>query len=194
MNCEKIGNLIYKLRREKGMTQKQLADVLHVSDRAVSKWERGLGCPDVSLLRALSGILGVEIDKLLLGELERSERDGGNMKRVKFYICPECGNVLTATGTPEIACCGRRLTALEAKPADAGHTVSVSELEDEYYLTFSHEMSKPHYIVFAAYATWDRLLLVRLYPEQEGALRIPQLRGGRLYYACSRDGLFYTEL
>ena len=53
MDCEKTGKLIRRLRQEKGYTQAGLADRLHVSDKAVSKWERGLGCPDISLLPQL---------------------------------------------------------------------------------------------------------------------------------------------
>ena len=59
MNAEKTGALIRALRTEQGLTQKQLADRLHLSDRTVSKWERGAGCPDVSLLGALARELGV---------------------------------------------------------------------------------------------------------------------------------------
>ena len=51
MDCSKVGNLIYTLRTEKGMTQKALANAMNISDRTISKWERGAGCPDVSLLR-----------------------------------------------------------------------------------------------------------------------------------------------
>ena len=54
MDCEKIGKLIRSLRRERGLTQLGLAEQMHISDKAVSKWERGLGCPDVSLLPELS--------------------------------------------------------------------------------------------------------------------------------------------
>ena len=50
MDCEKTGSLIRGLRYEKGMTQKQLADRMNISDRTVSKWERGQGCPDIELL------------------------------------------------------------------------------------------------------------------------------------------------
>ena len=65
MDNEKIGNLIYKLRKENRMTQLQLAERLHISDKTVSKWERGLGCPDVSLLTDLSRVFGVDLEKLL---------------------------------------------------------------------------------------------------------------------------------
>ena len=61
MDCGKIGNIIRELRLEKGMTQKQLADQMVLSDKTVSKWERGLGMPDVSLLSDLAGLLGIKI-------------------------------------------------------------------------------------------------------------------------------------
>ncbi len=57
MDYQKTGNLIAGLRKEKNMTQKELADKLGITDRAVSKLERGLGCPDISLLDDLSRIL-----------------------------------------------------------------------------------------------------------------------------------------
>ena len=68
MENENIGKLISKIRKEKGMTQKDLADKLNVTDRAVSKWERGLCCPDISLLKDLSNILGISISKLICGK------------------------------------------------------------------------------------------------------------------------------
>ena len=68
MNTEKIGKFIAKKRKEKNYTQKELADKLSVTDRAVSKWERGMGCPDISLLEDLSKILDISIVELLNGE------------------------------------------------------------------------------------------------------------------------------
>ena len=68
MENENIGKLISRRRKEKGMTQKDLADKLNVTDRAVSKWERGICCPDISLLKDLSNILGISISKLICGE------------------------------------------------------------------------------------------------------------------------------
>jgi transcriptional regulator with XRE-family HTH domain len=190
MDCSKVGKLIKGLRNEKKMTQKQLADRINVSDKAISKWERGLGCPDVSLLSELSRALGVNIEKLLLGELELNNADGGNMKRIRFYVCPNCGNILTATGDAELSCCGRKLTKLIVKPADEAHQLKVEVVEEDYYITFEHEMSKTHYISFLAYVSIDRVLLIRLYPEQSSEVRFPRLHGGKIYYYCSQDGLF----
>ena len=68
MDSKKTGALISALRREKGMTQKELAAQLHVSDRTVSKWERGAGFPDVSLMMQLADCLGISVNELLQGE------------------------------------------------------------------------------------------------------------------------------
>ena len=62
------GGFIKELRKEKDMTQKQLADLLHITDRAVSKWERGLSAPDIALLEPLAEILNVSVVELIRGE------------------------------------------------------------------------------------------------------------------------------
>ena len=68
MDNIKTGTLIKELRKEKGLTQKELADLLHITDRAVSKWERGLCAPDISTLEPLAKILGVTITELIAGQ------------------------------------------------------------------------------------------------------------------------------
>ena len=86
MNAEKTGALLRRLRLEKQMTQRQLAQLLCISEQAVSKWERGVGMPDVSFLPRLAEIFSVSTEKLLSGSLETNEPEGGNMKRLKFYV------------------------------------------------------------------------------------------------------------
>ncbi|WP_352400654.1 helix-turn-helix domain-containing protein [Anaerotignum sp.] len=193
MDCNKVGSLIRDLRKEKGLTQKKLADLMNISDKTISKWERGLGCPDVSLLHELSQTLNVNIEKILLGNLEPNNADGGNMKRVKFFMCPCCGNVMTSTSEAEISCCGRKLTALVPKPAADEHRLKIENIENDFYITFPHEMRKEHYICFIAYVSYDRVLFVKLYPEQGSELRIPRLHGGKFYFGCSKHGLWVTK-
>ena len=65
---EKFGALISELRKEKGYTQKELAQQLYVSDKAVSKWETGNSIPDTSLLIPLAELLGVSVTELLMCE------------------------------------------------------------------------------------------------------------------------------
>lgn len=69
MDNIKTGNLIKELRKEKGITQKELADLLYITDRAVSKWERGLCAPDISLLEPLAKALDVSIIDLIAGTI-----------------------------------------------------------------------------------------------------------------------------
>ena len=195
MGNQETGALLRRLRRERGWTQRQVAERLGVSAQAVSKWERDQGIPDVGLLPHLAKIFGVSVEGLLDGGLATAAPDGGNMKRLRFYVCPDCGNILTSSSGGQLSCCGRKLEPLEAACADAEHAVTVQEVETDWYITFRHPMEKGHFIRFAACVTPDRLLLVRLYPEQGGEVRIPQLRGGgKLYLCCSRHGLFEVKL
>lgn len=68
MNQEKIGRFISELRKEKGLTQAALAQMLNITDRAVSKWERGISMPDSSIMLTLCEILGISVNELLTGE------------------------------------------------------------------------------------------------------------------------------
>lgn len=70
MDAEKFGSFVTALRRERGLTQKQLAERLYVSNKAVSKWETGQGMPDISLLEPLAEILEVSVSELLRGKRE----------------------------------------------------------------------------------------------------------------------------
>ena len=74
MDTIKTGGLIAQVRREKELTQKDLAERLHVSVQAVSKWERGLSCPDIALLEPLAEALGLTVTELLSGQ--RGEEPG----------------------------------------------------------------------------------------------------------------------
>lgn len=190
MDCAKVGHLILQLRKEKGLTQRQVAEQLNISNKTVSKWECGLGCPDVTLWEELSTLLGADILKLLQGELNPNRPDIGKIDKIQFYVCPTCGNILTSTGKAAISCCGRHLRPLIADKVAEGHEISIEAMDINYYVTFHHEMTKEHYILFAAYVYDDRILLARLYPEQDPAFYLPVMRnGGNLYFYCTKHGL-----
>ena len=74
MDSTRIGALLHALRRERGMTQSQMAAELQVSRQAVSRWKRRQGCPDVSLLPALAELFGVSVERLLTGDLAPNPR------------------------------------------------------------------------------------------------------------------------
>ncbi len=195
MDCTKVGKLIAHLRKEKGMTQKNLADAIGVLNKTVSKWECGLGCPDLSYWADLSSILGVDMVQMMEGEITSNRPDSGNIDKILFYVCPDCGNILVSTGSASIFCCGRKLERLSLVEKTEELEISIEETDIDYYITFNHPMEKEHYISFAAYVKSDRVLLNRLYPEQSPAFRIPINYGGKLYLYCVKDGLtVYSDL
>lgn len=191
MNCAKIGALIAKLRKEQNLTQMQLAQKLYISDKAVSKWERGLGCPDVSLLPHLSEVLGTDLKELLEGELLSNKADTGDLRKVLFYVCRQCGNILTSTGKSTITCCGRTIDALSVSQSTAKHTLEVEPIDDSLYVSSKHPMTKEHYISFMALVTDSTVWLHRLYPEQDAATSFPLMfRRGTLYAYSAQYGLW----
>lgn len=79
-----IADNIVLLRKEKGLTQAQLAEKLNYSDKAVSKWERGESLPDVAVLKSLAEILGVSVDYLLESDHQKTELEKATVSRKKF--------------------------------------------------------------------------------------------------------------
>ncbi len=191
MDHIKIGQLIYKLRKEKHLTQLQLAQQMHISDKTISKWERGLGCPDISLLPRLSEIFNVDLEKLLSGELQANKVSVGNLKKMHFYVCPFCGNLITAMTDTGVSCCGKKLQPLIPQKAAEEDRLTVELIENEYFLSSTHPMTKAHYISFVALLTGDSLVLRKLYPEWCLQTRLPRLAHGMLLWYCTEHGLFY---
>ena len=188
MDQTKTGGLIRTLRTQKGLTQKALAEAVGVGDKAVSKWERGLGCPDVSLLPELSRVLGVGLEALLSGELDANDQERGNMKKLNFYVCPDCGSLITAAAEAGVSCCGRTLLPLEPQKPD--EPLSVEKIDGSWFISSPHPMTKEHYISFVALLTGDTLFLRRLYPEWDLQTRIPAFSHGILLWHCTKHGLF----
>ena len=176
--------LIRQRRLALGLTQQALADQLHVSAKAVSKWERDAGMPDASIVPALSDALGVSVASLLGGPVTPNPPDGGNMKRIKFYQCPTCGNLLTATGKAELSCCGCRLEPMTVT-ADSAHQLVISDIETEKLLTWEHPMEKAHHLTFLAAVGDDCVHLVRLYPEGAQETRLPRIPWAKYYCGCT---------
>ncbi|MBO5501789.1 MAG: helix-turn-helix domain-containing protein [Clostridia bacterium] len=188
------GETIRILRENAGLTQKQLADQLCLSDKTISKWETNRGLPDITLISPLAAALGVSVSELLSGQWAQNRNRGGNLLRSKFYVCPVCGNILHAMGDGAYSCCGVSLPPLEAEAEDDEHRMVIEGVENEHFITVSHPMTKEHHLSFIAWVTGDRLTLVKWYPEGNAETRI-QLRGhGILYICCNRDGLFMRRV
>lgn len=191
MDCEKIGKLILKLRRDRELTQKQLADKLFISDKAISKWERGLGCPDISLIPILANELGITMDSLIAGEVDINDSNGGNMKNLKFYICDTCDNIITTTHDAEVSCCGRRLKALTPEKACDEDKLDIKLIENDYYISSDHPMTKDNYISFVALLSGDSIMIRKQYPQWDLQIRIPNFARGKLVWYSTHKGLLY---
>jgi Predicted transcriptional regulators len=194
MQNDKIGNIIRNLRAEHNMTQKQLADKMNISDKTVSKWERGLGCPDISLISELSDLLEIDIQKLLSGNIIQNDFVEGNMKNTKYYVCPVCCNISFCTGKAEVLCCGKKLSVQALKKASEEEKLSVEIIEDEWYISSEHEMTKENYISFVAFVTGDSIKIIKQYPEWNMNVRIQKRGHGMLIWYDIKKGLFYQLL
>ncbi len=193
MNSYVTGAAVKTLREKKGLTQRQLADRIAVSDKAVSKWETGRGLPDLSLLEPLSSALGVSVAELLSGEQITNQNRAGNPLRGKFYVCPVCGNVIHAFGEGAFHCCGVALPPLEAEECDEEHEIQVEIWDLQTLISLDHPMEKDHYISFIAQVRYDRMELVKLYPEQRPEVRLSYWPGGAIFAYCNRHGLFRVK-
>ncbi len=194
MNCAEVGRIIRSLRLEKGMTQLALAHKLGISDKAVSKWERGLGCPDITLLNELADILSVSTEAILSGELPLSGQMEVNMKNNKYFICPECKSLTVCTGSAQITCCGRKLSPVTAVKADDTQKLNAEVIEYEWYISGNHPMTKDDYISFAAFVTAETMHMIKLYPEWDLHFRIPARGHGTLLWYGDKSGLLYQYL
>lgn len=188
------GNTIRTLREKKGITQKELAEIICVSDKTVSKWETNKGLPDIGIIEELAKALRVSLAELFTGDLKTNENISGNMKKIQFYVCPICGNVITAVGEGHFSCCGITLPKQEPESIDEEHSVFIETIDDEYSIIMQHSMSKEHYVSFIAYVTTGSVEIIKLYPEQDVSVRFRKKGHGVLYAYCNRHGLFRKNI
>lgn len=193
MNAKDTGKLIRKLRTEKGLTQAQLSEKLMVSDKTVSKWERGLGSPDVSILPAICDLFDLPLENLLSGKVDENEMNNGNLKKMKFYACPVCGNLIFSTDAADLSCCGKKLTELTPRKAEGEQKLVMERADDIWEIHADHEQSRDHYISYIAVISADSFFMKKLYPEWGVDVRLPYLRHGMLVHYDTKDGLFYQK-
>lgn len=190
MNAEKTGSLIRSLRIKKGLTQKELAHMICVTDKAVCKWEKGRGCPNITLISQLSKVLEVDIQSILQGYLDRNKKIGENMNHLKFYKCPTCGNLVTSIKSVELSCCGNKLSPVSAQTrSDPEYQPVIQEFDGQYSIKFNHPMTKSDYISQVIVVRYDQIMTVNLYAESEAIITIPQVRGIRLFVITNKSEL-----
>lgn len=86
MNQKQIGNFIAKKRKEKNLTQMQLAEILGVSNKTVSKWENGNCMPDYSIIKPLCDELGITVSELMDGEEKDNKPENAEDMRIMFFV------------------------------------------------------------------------------------------------------------
>ena len=188
------GKVVRELREKSRLTQRELAERIHVSHKTISKWETEKGFPDIGILPELAKQLGVSVAELLTGEIRENENRSGNLRKTHLYVCPICSNVIAAVGKGSFSCCGILLPEAEPEEPDEEHEIMLEKVEDELCVTMEHPMHKQHYISFLAVVTADRAEIIKLYPEQDICVRIRKRKGALLYAYCSRHGLFRTTI
>lgn len=188
------GSIIKTLREKKNLTQKQLGELISVSDKTISKWETEKGLPDITLLEPLSSALGISVAELLSGESIINRNRAGNISKIKFYVCPICGNAIFSLGEGSFSCCGVSLPALLPEKQETDFSLSAETNDGELYIRIDHPMTKEHHISFIAFTTLDSVTVKKLYPEQEAEARFPFYKRGKIFVFCNRDGLFEFDL
>lgn len=194
MDNDMTGAVIKRLRERKRMTQAQLAARIGVSPKTVSKWETARGLPDISLLDTLAAALDISVSELMKGDAVVNRNVSASVLRTRLYVCPVCGNILHSMGEAVVSCCGVALPPLEAREPDEAHALRVERVEDQWFVSVPHEMTRDHYISFLAYATSDRFQLVKLYPEGGVEGRFTICGHGCFYLYCSRHGLMARKV
>lgn len=194
MNNYITARIIKELREREHLTQSELANIIGVSDKTVSKWETGKGLPDITLIEPLSKALKVSVIEFMQGEYIINQNKSGNMLKSKFSVCPICGNIIHLIGQSINSCCGINLPVLEAETENEKHIINCQTIENEFYIWVNHDMTKEHYISFIAYITDDRCEIVKLYPQQNAETRFFKRGKGIIYIYCNKDGLIKKNI
>ena len=116
------------------------------------------------------------------------------MLRSRLYVCPVCGNIISSVGEAVVSCCGVTLPPLDAESSDTEHKIRLEEVEDEYFVTVDHPMTKEHYISFIAAVSDHGTQLIKLYPMGNAEARIKRSRVRFVVAYCNRHGSFRLSL
>lgn len=147
MNAYITGETIKAMREKKGITQAELSEKLGVSSKTVSKWETAKGLPDITLIEPLAKALSVSVMELMSGNTVINKNISSNILRSKFYVCPICHNIIRTMGDAVISCCGITLPPLEAEETDRKHEITIEQVEDEYFVSVNHDMTKSFFVI-----------------------------------------------
>lgn len=123
-------------------------------------------------------------------------------EKIIFYQCPVCGNIIEVIdgNIKNITCCGKEMIPILTNTNEAStekHLPVYEKVEDEMVVRVGeveHPMEKDHYIMWIAQVSENRVIRVKLYPEQNTETRFPYIKGSDLYAYCNKHGLWKTTV
>lgn len=99
------GQTIKNMRIRINLTQKQLAEMLCISEKTVSKWETGRGLPDTGIPDSIANALSISVSELFSGDIAVNKNRNSNLQNLCFYACPVCKNTVFSMGEGSFSCC-----------------------------------------------------------------------------------------
>ncbi len=189
-----FSTIIRDKRTENKMTQRMLADILGVSDKAVSKWERNICMPDILTMQRLCDLFMLDLHTILSSREKSSVIKGINMKNTKFYICKKCLNIITSFNSVRVSCCDTVLEEFTPVKATEENRLTITEIDGQRHISSDHPMTKENYISFIAYLKGGEMQIFKQYPQWEINLYLPKHGHGRLLWYASDTGLLYTDI
>lgn len=145
-------------------------------------------------MSTLAQVFETDIQVLINGEINKNENEKDDMRKIGFYVCRKCGNIITATSEASITCCGNKLSSLEPRKAEECDMLKVEDVGGEWFIFSEHEMTKKHCISFVAYVSDSSVMMFQQYPEWNLQLTLPMYRTGRLVWYCTKCGLLYQDI
>ena len=187
-----INEIIYKVRKAKGLTQKELAQILHTTSKTISNWERKKNCVPAEMVSSI--VKELKIDRNFFFTEYISSLS--NRTNIRFFHCPVCGNVSWSFSKACHKCCDKILYPMQSSPGNYDHYLYYQSSPDCEQITVStyHPMDDNHYIKFVAYVTDESVMPIVPPKNAPFCTTFPHLRGRQLYMLCSRHGLFDDEI
>lgn len=183
----KSGNIIRKLRKERNMTQMEIASELSVSHKTVSAWERGTRKINSGAIRTI--IEKFDVDYVdFLKELSSKE----NEDNLEVYFCKVCQNVIISEKSAIVHCCGMELSPRQFESVEEINC-TVEKQGEFINVSSEHVMEDGHYLTFILYVTKNSISAVKLAPGEKPQAVFADKGRGYILLNCYRHGMVRYE-
>lgn len=187
-----INEIIYRVRKAKGLTQKELAQLLHTTAKTISNWERKKNCVPAEMVSSI--VKELKIDRNFFFSEYISPLSP--QTSIKFFVCPVCGDISWSFSKNLHKCCDRIIYPMQSSSGNCDHYLYYQSSPDGEQITVSayHPMDDAHHIRFVAYVTDESAFTIVPPKNAPFSTTFPHLNGGKLYMLCSKHGLFDNEI